>query len=83
MITANFRVSEFLGILWYIAERHKPHYAGPRSVVGSAADLKSVILKSPARDPSLATFDHEIISMVIFSLTLIQEGQLSVSGMCT
>ena len=30
-------------------------------------------------------FDHEIFSMVIFSLLLIQEGQLSVSGkrMCT
>ena len=41
---------------------------------------------TPAR---LATFfveiDHEIFSMVILSLPLIQEGQLSVSGerMCT
>ena len=76
-------MSNFLGILWYTAERHKPQDAGPGSAVGSAADLKSVILKSLVRDPSLATFDHEIISMVIFSLTLIQEGQLSVSGMYT
>ena len=32
-----------------------------------------------------ATFDHEIFSMVILSLLLIQEAQLSVSGerMCT
>ena len=32
-----------------------------------------------------ATFFHEIFSMVILSLALIQEGQLSVSGerMCT
>ena len=31
------------------------------------------------------TFDHEIFSVVILSLPLIQEGQLSVSGerMCT
>ena len=33
----------------------------------------------------LRRFDHEIFSTVILSLTLIQEGQLSVSGerMCT
>ena len=34
---------------------------------------------------SFKEIDHEIFSMVIFSLPLIQEGQLSVSGerMCT
>ena len=35
--------------------------------------------------PPMARFDHEIFSVVIFSLPLIQEGQLSVSGkrVCT
>ena len=35
--------------------------------------------------PSFVEIDHEIFSMVILSLPLIQEGQLSVSGerMCT
>ena len=34
---------------------------------------------------SRSNFDHEIFSMIILSLLLIQEGQLSVSGerMCT
>ena len=37
------------------------------------------------RQHSLVEIDHEIFSMVILSLLLIQEGQLSVSGkrMCT
>ena len=32
------------------------------------------------RQPSFMEIDHEIFSMVILSLPLIQEGQLSVSG---
>ena len=37
------------------------------------------------RQHSSVEIDHEIFSIVIFSLPLIQEGQLSVSGerMCT
>ena len=37
------------------------------------------------RQHALVQIDHEIFSMVILSLPLIQEGQLSVSGerMCT
>ena len=37
------------------------------------------------RQHSFAEIDHEIISTVILSLPLIQEGQLSISGerMCT
>ena len=37
------------------------------------------------RQHSFVEIDHEIFSMVILSLLLIQEGQLSVSGkrMCT
>ena len=37
------------------------------------------------RQHSFVEIDHEILSMVILSLRLIQEGQLSVSGerMCT
>ena len=39
----------------------------------------------PGRQHSFVEFDHEIFFPVIFSLPLIQEGQLSVSGerMCT
>ena len=39
----------------------------------------------PSRQHSFMEIDHEIFSMVILSLPLIQEGQLSVSGerMCT
>ena len=39
----------------------------------------------PSQQNSSTEFDHEIFSMVIVSLPLIQEGQLSVSGkrMCT
>ena len=38
-----------------------------------------------SRQHSFLEIDHEIFSMVILSLLLIQEGQLSVSGkrMCT
>ena len=45
------------------------------------------VMFNPRRGPqhSLLETDHEIFSMVILSLPLIQEGQLSVSGkrMCT
>ena len=39
----------------------------------------------PGRQHSCVEIDHEILSTVIVSLPLIQEGQLSVSGerMCT
>ena len=39
----------------------------------------------PGRQHSFEAIDHEILSMVILSLPLIQKGQLSVSGksMCT
>ena len=39
----------------------------------------------PGRQHSFVETDHEILSMVILSLLLIQEGQLSVSDerMCT
>ena len=39
----------------------------------------------PGRQHSLVEIDHEIFSTVVLSLSLIQEGQLSVSGerMCT
>ena len=53
------------------------HPTGDQEVAGSTpADLGQ---------HSLVEIDHEIFSTVIFSLLLIQEGQLSVSGerMCT
>ena len=47
--------------------------------------LTSLIIGAFNCSFSFAEIDHEIFSMVILSLPLIQEGQLSVSGerMCT
>ena len=46
---------------------------------------KVVVRPLPGWQHSFMEIDHEIFSMVILSLPLIQEGQLSVSGerMCT
>ena len=46
---------------------------------------QQVVGLTPAESASFVEVDHEIFSMVILSLSLIQEGQLSVSGerMCT
>ena len=47
---------------------------------------QEVVGSTPAnRQHSFVEIDHEIFSMVVLSLLLIQEGQLSVSGerMCT
>ena len=38
------------------------------------------IRPSPGRQHFFVEIDHEIVSVVIFSLLLIQEGQLSVIG---
>ena len=42
-------------------------------------------VRLPPRSATFLEIDHDIFSMVIFSLLLIQEGQLTVSGerMCT
>ena len=49
--------------------------------------IRNVSMMTPCRVGNILSwrFDHEIFSMVIISLRLIQEGQLSVSGerMCT
>ena len=46
---------------------------------------QEVAESTPAEVGNIVEIDHEIFSMVILSLPLIQEGQLSVSGerMCT
>ena len=46
---------------------------------------QAVAGSTPARSATFFHRDHEIFSVVIISLPLIQEGQLSVSGerMCT
>ena len=48
-------------------------------------DVCSTGAQEVAGSTPMARFDHEIFSVVIFSLPLIQEGQLSVSGkrVCT
>ena len=44
------------------------------------AQLDVWVRPPPGRQHSFVGIDHEIVSMVILSLQLIQEGQLSVSG---
>ena len=58
-------------------------YVGLGGSVGRAVRLET--RRSQIRQHSFVEIDHEIFSMVILSLPLIQEGQLSVSGerMCT
>ena len=48
-------------------------------------DDQEVVGLTPTRSATFIEIDHEIFSVVILSLQLIQEGQLSVSGkrMCT
>ena len=50
-----------------------------QSVATTTADPGDVSL-IPARSHAFVEFDHEIISMVILLLLLIQEGLLSVTG---
>ena len=53
-----------------------------RCLIGDQEDAGST---AAGRQHSFVEIDHETFSMVILSLPLIQEGQLSVSGerMCT
>ena len=65
-----------------------PSVAGLGSSVGCTVLLEtrgSQVQPRQGRQHSFVEIDHEIFSKVIFSLPLIQEGQLSVSGerMCT
>ena len=62
--------------------------AGLSGLVGCAFQLvirRLRVRPPPGRQHSFVKIDYEIFSMVILSLPLIQEGQLSVSGkrMCT
>ena len=47
--------------------------------------VQEVAGSTPAKSATFVEIDHEIFSTVILSLSLMQEGQLSVSGgrMCT
>ena len=62
-------------------------YAGLGGSVGCTVRLETrrSRVQPPPRSATLVEIDLEIFSMVILSLPLIQEGQLSVSGerMCT
>ena len=57
-------------------------YAGHGSSVqcGMTSDRRSRVLYMSGRQHSFIEIDHDIFSIVILSLLLIQEGQLSVSG---
>ena len=65
------------------------HFSKPLKLPASAAQLdarptgdQEVAGSTPAEVGNILSrrFDHEIFSMAILSLLLIQEGQLSVSG---
>ena len=62
-------------------------YVGLHSAIDMASDYRSRGRKFESRldHITVVEIDHEIISTVILSLPLIQEGQLSVIGesMCT
>ena len=63
-----------------------PMIRRPRWLIWMRIRLKIRRVRSPpGRQHSFEEIDHEILSTVILSITLIQEGQLSVSGerMCT
>ena len=67
---------------------HSYQVAGLGGSVGWASDWRPGgcgFDSRRGRQHSFVEIDHEIFSTVILSLTLIQEGQLSVSGerMCT
>ena len=72
----------------YILRRMDTLSAGLGGSVGFASDWRPGgrgFNPCRGRQHSLVEIDHEVFSMVILSLQLIQEGQLSVSGerMCT
>ena len=80
-----------VGTMWLVVE---PHQFIRRVMPASAAQLDALSDWRPGgrefnphrdRQHYFVEIDHEIFSMVILSLPLIQEGQLSVSGerMCT
>ena len=65
-----------------------PHHTGLGGAVGCTSDWRTRACRfdpRQGRQHSFVEIDHEIFSTVIFSLPLIQEGQLSVSGkrICT
>ena len=67
----------------HVAHDHPlPINAGPGSSVGCMSDWFSGDRRfaAPVRHHSFIEIDHEIFSMVILFLPLIQEGQLSVTG---
>ena len=76
----------FIHLIYLYTTRDHLYVAG----LGAQMDARQtgdqeVVDSTPATFFCEDFFDHEIFSMVIFSLLLIQEGQLSVSGkrMCT
>ena len=84
VITTNF---SGVRIFRKFTVMHRLRYTGRGSSVRSASTWygDSCRLDPHVRQHSFVEFGHEIISMAILSLLLIQEGQLSVTGerMCT
>ena len=73
---------------WLTVYRTKPAYAASVAHLDAPSDWRpggSGFNSHRGWQHSFVEIDHEIFSMVILSLPLIQEGQLSVSGkrMCT
>ena len=55
-------------------------WAGLGVPVGCACDRRLWVQPPSGRQHSLVEIDHAIFSMVVLSLLLIQEGQMSLSG---
>ena len=88
--TINKCFRNFNGSVWLqvgIAKMSLCYTSGPGCSVGCASDWYSegCGFDHPIRQHSFVEIGHEIISMAILSLPLIQVGQFSVTGerMCT
>ena len=72
---------------WLISLCTEDVPAGLHSTISSKSDCRSRSRKfeSPLGNVTFMEIDHEIISKVILTLSLIQEGLLSITGedMCT
>ena len=78
----------FSFLIYIISTFSNNFFAGLGGSVGCVSDWWSGgrgFEPCPIQQHSFVEIDHEIFSMVIFSLLLIQKGQLSISGkrMCT
>ena len=78
---SSFKLAQVLPPFWINCQTEN-HQAGLQCAVGSASDCRSRDCKFEYQLGHITyiRIDHEIISMVILPLNLIEEGQLAVTG---